>query len=226
MLQLETIHHQRETQSTLSKFLGAVIPGSGGLKLSEKDVVSQYLHHADTVEAQTDALITEGEALLVQLYSLDGMLDTLRETANRDLVELKLTKEELFSNLWTYLGAQSSDKKRLDKNIAVVQKLKETRAAAADVVRVTVSELRKIKDKVIDISARVNLPRYRGEMAIHEIEEHIQYVEDGLDRLNTRRVAGRDREQRGIRARIDYANQIFKGFDGLNGRFALPELER
>jgi hypothetical protein len=205
---LDRIIKDEDSQSTFSKILGTFTGSSG--TYSEADVVRQYLRHADTVEGQTDALILEGQNLLIQLENLDSMLDVIRETANRDLAELKNSKDELFSSLWTFLGGNSVDKKRLNRNIAVAEQLKDTRTAAAAVVRKTIEELRRVKNGLIDVTARVAIPRNRGHMDRLEIEEHVRYVTDGLERLYTARLDGLRREKEGMDARIGYVNRVFE----------------
>jgi hypothetical protein len=219
---LNVMIQDEEKQSSLSKAWGA-ITGYKGI-ISEADVVRHYLHHADTVEAQTDALILQGEHLLIQLQSLDSMLDLLRETANRDIAELTESKDELFSSLWTYLGGNSADKKRIAKNIAVAEKLKETRSAAANLVRRTLEELRRIKNGMIDVTARVAGPRHRGQMDRHEIEEHIMYVSDGLERLYARRIEGKTRENQGRAAVLGYVNNVYDRLEIAGPKYSMMAL--
>jgi hypothetical protein len=141
---LTALTSQEDSQSTLSRIWSSLLGGSNSIK--ESEVINQYLHHADAVERQTDALILEGEALLLKLSALDQMLDTIREIANQDFAELVNSQDELFSSLWTLLGGNSRDRKRLKKNIAIADRLRETRNQAAHVVQLTVDELRRIKN--------------------------------------------------------------------------------
>jgi hypothetical protein len=198
----------------------------GGNSIKESDVIKQYLHHADSVERQTDALILEGEALLLKLSALDQMLDSIRETANQDFAELINSRDELFSRLWTLLGGNVRDRKRLKKNIAIADRLRDTRNQAAHIVQLTVDELRRIKNGLVDLQARVIGPANRGNMDRLEIEEHVKYVQDGLDRLYRRRLESNERVAKGVKEILGYANKVFKNAGTVGGRkIALPQLD-
>jgi hypothetical protein len=184
----------------------------------EADVLRQYLQHAEAVERQTDALILEGEALLLQLAELEGMLDVIRETANQDKAELVNTQEALFSQLWTIFGGNVADRRRLKRNIDIADKLRDTRNQAAQVVQITVEELRRIKNGVLDLQARVMGPANRGVMDLAEIEEQVQYVQDGLDRLYKRRLEGNKRLAKGVKDVLDYSNRVFKTGGMIGGK--------
>jgi hypothetical protein len=221
---LKALNEQKESQSAFAWAFGALTGRGNGI--SEHDVVKQYLHHADAVERQTDALIFEGEALLLTLSGLDQMLDSIRETANQDMAELISSQDELFSQLWTLLGGNARDRKRLKKNIAIADRLRETRNQAAQVVQLTVDELRRIKNGLVDLQARIMGPANRGVMNQMEIEEHVQYVQDGLDRLYLRRLEGTERVSKGVKEILGYANRVFKGDGTIDGRkFVLPQLD-
>jgi hypothetical protein len=221
---LTALTSQEDSQSTLSRIWSSLLGGSNSIK--ESEVINQYLHHADAVERQTDALILEGEALLLKLSALDQMLDTIREIANQDFAELVNSQDELFSSLWTLLGGNSRDRKRLKKNIAIADRLRETRNQAAHVVQLTVDELRRIKNGLVDLQARVMGPANRGVMDRMEIEEHVRYVQDGLDRLYQRRLEGNQRLAKGIKEILGHANNVFKNRGTVGDRkFVLPQLD-
>jgi hypothetical protein len=59
-----------------------------------------------------------------------------------------------------------------------------------------------------------------------EIEEHVRYVQDGLDRLYQRRLEGNQRLAKGIKEILGHANNVFKNRGTVGDRkFVLPQLD-
>jgi hypothetical protein len=216
---------REQPNAGLVSYLSSLLPGASMGKLTSDGVITQYLKHAETVEAQTDALVLEGEALQLSLEHMDVQLDDIRETANHDAASLASSKEELFRQLWTYLGFNAKERKKLDRNIAITDRLRSTRADAARVVKLTLHELRRLKSGIVDLRARVVGPRWRGSMDEMEIEEHIRYVQDGLARLYQKRLDSNTRQQAGINGALSYAKSVFRDAGQnrpLNGPAELP----
>jgi hypothetical protein len=220
---LSALIDKQESQSMLSRLWSTLTGRPYGI--NEYDVLKQYRRHAESVENNIDGLILEGEAVLQQLNGMEEMLDSLREAANHDYSELKNSQDELFAQLWTIFGGNSADKKRIKKNIAIAHKLRDTRGSATVVVQLTIDELRRIKNGLVDLQARVMEPVIRGTLDRIEIEEHVQYVQDGLDRLYSRREQGKARREEGIQAMLTYSNQVFKQGGRKIDKLILPELE-
>jgi len=200
---------EQESQGALQRAWNSVTGLSRGR--SEANVFSQYVSHAQVIEDHTDNLITEGEGLLMQINALDDMLDILRETANHDYAKLLNEKEDLISSLWAIFGVGSADRRRVKKNIDIAKSLRETREKAATIVRLTIDELRRIKNDLGDLQQRVVSPTLRGAMDRAELEEHLHYVQDGLDRLYKRRSENSGRKLEGSRKLIDAASGFFAG---------------
>lgn len=197
----------RATMNTLSDFtaaqksieMGSIVSRvwsslTGSPKgITEQKVLWQYLQHANAVERETDALINQGQAILVNLHTMEKMLDDMRETAGKDMAGLLTDKEELFSSLWTRFGGNAADRNRLRKNIAVAEKIRETNSQATHVVQMTLDQLHRIKFGLDELQKRVMTPANREGMDLVEWEEHIIYIQNGMDRLYQIREASRIR---------------------------------
>jgi hypothetical protein len=177
--------------STMDRLLDAIIPSDliNKRAVSEHDVVKQYLKHADQIEDQIQHLLVEAVAVEKLLDGMDEQANKLRDLANRDKANVIENQEELFAKLWTKFGGNSRDKKKLAKNIALVNDLSETRKKAARLIKLVLNELYQLEDNIQDLKDRVAEPRNYKQLSSLDIESHLLHIEDGLDRLFTKRSA-------------------------------------
>jgi len=187
---LGSFKDQQASNGIARNMFGGLGSGYYG-KLNEVDIIRQYLKQADMIEEQADGLIAEGTTLQLHLQNLEDHLDIIRATANRDSAILIDHKDELFSRFWTILGGNSRDKKRLQKNIAISDRVITITRAATQNVKLALDELRRLKNDMVDLKARISVPRNNAKMTALEIEEHIKYVTDGVEKLNDMRIEGR-----------------------------------
>lgn len=209
---LDMFKNRIEGSGVIGRALDVIVPG-GYLKIRESDVLDTYLRHASEIEYRTDALITEGEQVAMRFQEMENTLEEIQDTANRDLAGFVERKEELFGSIWTKLGGNAKDKKFVEKNIDIADRLSNKSQEAAVFVHQWLLELRTVKNDIIDLRARINEPRSRASMDILEIEEHIRYVEDGLNRLYEKRIEGRQKQQQGMQGIKEYVQGYWASKD-------------
>jgi hypothetical protein len=206
---LEAVQH--EPSYGLISYLGSLLPFADLGRPSSSGVLRQYLQHADLVERQIDALTLEAETLLVSLETMDVKLDEIRETVAHDAANLASSRDKLFATLWTYLGINSQVRAHVNRNIEIADKVRDVRTGAVHVVRAALLELRALKSGIVDLRKRVVAPRTWAAGAVDpwEIEEHVVYVQDGLERLHRKRSEQSQRRQAMVNAMLNHARREF-----------------
>jgi len=176
------------------------------------------------IEEQADGLIAEGNMLFLHLQNTEDLLDIIRGTVNRDSADLIERKDELFSQLWTILGGNNRDKKRLQKNIDIADRVILITRAATQNVKLALAELLRVKNDMADLRARISGPRNNAHMSALEIEEHIKFVTDGVNKLDEMRIEGRKQVKEALGLVAKHVKNTFDGVDsGQPKRAALPE---
>ena len=186
---LNVFNERAAASGMLGRLMEAILPAGTVAKriVTEKDVIKQYLTHADAIQAQIDSLIAKGTDLKGLLDGMDLQLDTIREITNRDKTTVNNDREELLGQLWSKIGGNVKSKEKLEKDIALVKDLTRTRQAATMIVKMTLDDLNRINGNIKDMKARVQMPSTNLEMDALELESHIHYIQDGLDRLYNKR---------------------------------------
>jgi hypothetical protein len=210
----------------IDRLIAAVMP-SGLIKkraVSELDVIKQYLKHADQIEVEIQRLLAEAVALQKLLNGMDDQANVLRAITSRDKATVIENQEELFGQLWTKFGGNSRDKKKLAKDIALVNDLGETRKKATRIIKLVLDELYQIEGNIQDLKARVAKPKNNKEMDGLEIELHLSHIEDGLDRLFKKRSENKEIQMKRYREVMDGANR-FSAASGPKPEVTLLEIE-
>jgi hypothetical protein len=186
---LNVFNERAASAGLFGRLVEAIMPAGSVTKkvVTEREVVKQYLTHADTIQAQIDNLIAKGTDLKSLLDGMELQLDTIRGITNRDKITVNNDREELLGQLWSKIGGNSKSKDKLEKDIALVKDLTRTRQAATMIVKMTLDDLNRINGNIKEMKARVQMPSGNLEMDALELESHIHYIQDGLDRLYNKR---------------------------------------
>ncbi|KAF4542462.1 hypothetical protein BFW01_g6818 [Lasiodiplodia theobromae] len=151
-------------------------------------LVSQYLTHTQKVEDEITTLIDQADALLGILDSLESHLGAIHEISVRDDVSLQGKREELFLDLWTKLGGNRSNVKKLDQQIQLLKNVNMYRRTAVSHVSSTMVKLRAIAVSLEDMRERAATPDVVGVDGEVPIVLHIENIQRGLDRLEAQRL--------------------------------------
>ncbi|OJD35349.1 uncharacterized protein BKCO1_1700089 [Diplodia corticola] len=151
-------------------------------------LVAQYLSHTQKVEDEITALINQADALLGILDSLESHLGAIHDISVRDDVSLQGKREELFLDLWTKLGGNRSNVKKLDQQIQLLKNVNLYRRTAVSHVSSTMVKLRAIAVSLEDMRERAAVPDLVGVDGDVPIILHIENIQRGLDRLEAQRL--------------------------------------
>lgn len=179
------------------------------VSLTRDVLLDQYLRHTSAVEEQILSLISEAQALLHILDSLDGRLDVIASIATRDGVKVQENKDELFAYLWTKLGGNRSQKVKFDQQIELLKEVGAYRRLAWAHVTTTIVKLQAIQGNLEDLRERVAMPEVIGVDKI-PLEVHINNINLGIERLEQQRDESRRLEQENyakILARAEEGNR-------------------
>lgn len=163
------------------------------VSLSRDILLDQYLKHTSAVEDQILTLISEAQALLNILDNLDGRLDVIAGIATRDGLKAEENRDELFAYLWTKLGGNRSDVKKLNGQIELLQNVGQYRRIAWAHVTNTIVKLQAIRDNLEDLRERVAMPEVVGTNKV-PLEVHIEAINLGIQRLEEQRESSRQVE--------------------------------
>ena len=163
------------------------------VSLSRDVLLDQYLRHTSAVEEQILNLIIEAQALLSVLDNLDNRLDVIAEIAARDGLKAEVDREELFAYLWTKLGGNRSNVKKLNGQIGLLKNVEGYRRIAWAHVTSTIVKLQAIRDNLEDLRERVAMPGTVGTDKV-PLEVHIEAINLGIQRLEEQRDSSRRSE--------------------------------
>ncbi|KAF2664143.1 hypothetical protein BT63DRAFT_429680 [Microthyrium microscopicum] len=190
---LEELKSRAGLDGMLDGVWNAILPASYS-KITKDQIMDRYLRHAKEVEAVVKTLISEGTTVDLHLQTMDDHVDMMRSTISKDSATMEVRKEELFSQLWTKLGGNLKDRKFVEKNIKIGDRVDTTTRESARHVKLTLLELRRIQASMADIQTRLNEPRTREAMTVQELKEHLEFVEGGLNRLTGKREEQKTRD--------------------------------
>lgn len=160
------------------------------ISFSRDLLLDQYLRHTGAVEEQIMSLIDEALALRDILDNLDNRLDVIAGISTRDGIKLDSSKDELFAFLWTKLGGNRKDIKKLQSQIELLNNVSEYRRLAWGHVTATLLKLQEIQHSLEDLRERVALPDTIGTHKV-PLEVHIESINLGIERLEKQRDASR-----------------------------------
>ena len=194
----------------ISRLSSALLPIFGYTQVAtERNLLERYLGHTSAVEEQIAGLIQEAQALLTILQNLDDRLDVIAGIVERDGVNLKGSRDELFALLWTKLGGNRSSVKKLNSEIRLLKEVSIYRKTAWAHVSGTLLKLQTIGAQLEDLRERVAAPEVVGVQIGGKgqipLRMHIENIQSGVDRLETSRGEQRRIEGENYRKVLDRA---------------------
>lgn len=180
-------------------------------------LVSQYLRHTQALEDQIAQLIVQAQALLNVLDNLEDRLGAIHEISIRDDNSAREKREELFLHLWTKLGGNRSDVKKLEAQIKLLKNVNMYRRTAVNHVSSTMIKLQAIAANLEDMRERAAAPDITGADGEVPISLHIENIQLGLERLEAQRLVQRA-EQDETNRRILDGNDPFREDRMIDGK--------
>lgn len=173
-------------------------------QMTQELLLDQYLRHTITIQDEVSALISEAMALLHVLDNLENRLQGIGDIAIRDGAKIQDDKDELFANLWTWLGGNQKSVARVNDKLRLLKDVHTYRKLATAHVMDTVVKLQAIESNLEDLRDRVAQPEVLGTGAEGmPLEMHIRHIQLGVERLEEIRDAGRQVEGQKLRVILD-----------------------
>ncbi|KAF8867834.1 hypothetical protein BD779DRAFT_1685251 [Infundibulicybe gibba] len=169
---LQTISEAHTRASARARSLNKPLPFCRGNTFS--DAMS-------TLASQLARLILEAELNIAQLTALEERLHTLHALASTEDAALSGAEEELLAKLWTHVGGNARERRRLGGHRALLGDLDAPRA------RGDVEEMRE----------RVSAPELLGDRI--PVQVHMRSIQAGLERLRESRVHAKRVEEDTVR---------------------------
>lgn len=159
---------------------------------SEELMMEQYLRHTATIQDEIDALIVEAQVLLRILNNLDERLDVIGDIAARDGIKAQVNQDELFANLWTWIGGNKQGVDRTKRQLTLLGNVSTYRKLAIAHVTGTIIKLQDIAANLEDLRERVTAPEILGTREGMPLSMHIGQIQLGVERLENLRQEGRE----------------------------------
>jgi len=186
---IEEVAQNEAQRGAVSRFLGDNLPFFSLSGLTEEHLLERYLKQTSEVEEQINRVLAEGEALKKILENMDDRLDVIYDIVTRDGMHIKGSHDELLTQLWTKLGGNRATKAKFDEQMQLLNHVTAYRKSALQHVSGTIIKLQAINAGLDDLRSRVAAPGVVG--ADIPLQQHIDTIQMGLERLELQRDSGR-----------------------------------
>lgn len=157
------------------------------LRSTEATVLHQYTEHSRLVETEINRLIDEAQILLGVLHNLDDRLDVIHGIAVRDNLHAQGSREEVMSQLWTYLGGNHRELKKFESQLKLLNQVNLYRQTAVGHVAATMLRLQAMGAELAELRERVGTVELLADRRFIPLSVHIDSIELGVERLEQRR---------------------------------------
>lgn len=208
---IDGIAGKEASRGAINRLLGSMVlaPFNAGQGPTEL-VTEQYLEHARAVEEQIAELIIEAQALLAILQNLDDRLDVIQSISTRDGLSLKGNRDELFEQLWTWVGGNRASLRKNNEQKQLLNQVNAYRQSAWEHVSGTILKLQAIASGLEDLRERVGAPDVLG-IRPESLKMHIEHIQMGVERLEEQRSENRKVEGARHRTIMDRGNAVEGG---------------
>ena len=198
---IDSVSERESSRGSVARFVDTINILS--FRNPEQALLDQYLYHTHAVEERIAQLITEAQALLGILQSLDERLDLIANIAARDGYQAKGNRDELLATLWVKLGGKRGTVERLNDQLALLRQVGTYRKMAWAHISGTVLQLQSMAAGLEDLRERVAAPEVVGVREEVPLRVHIENIHLGVERLESQRWATRKLESETHRKILD-----------------------
>ena len=144
-------------------------------------VMETFLMSMDNIVSQVVRLREEAEISMDHLMRLEEHLIVLHEITHRDNKQLKAAQEEVLAELWTWLGANRVQLRKMNLDLDLLRNVDRYRKKALAHVVATLQTLHTLDADMEELRTRVAAPDLLGDKI--PIEVHIKSIKAGVERL-------------------------------------------
>ncbi|EHK96204.1 hypothetical protein M7I_8112 [Glarea lozoyensis 74030] len=201
---LDGLQEQPHNRGALSGFVNDyVVAPFQPRKFTEGVLLDQYITHAQKVEVEISRLIDEAQALLRILVDLENRLDDIHGISTQAGEDTKAAKDEILSSLWAMVGGYRGEISKVDRRLDLLRQVSSYRKDAFAHVSGTVLRLQAMRASLEDLRERVGSPEVSRGIGDIPLAVHIEYIQQGVERLQDQRQTVRKLENQHIREILD-----------------------
>ncbi|KAH8813313.1 hypothetical protein F5884DRAFT_899477 [Xylogone sp. PMI_703] len=202
---LDGINEREASRGLISSFSDKILAPFQPLKFTESILLDQYIQHTRIVEEEINKLISEAQALLMILNNLEDRLDIIHGVATREDLHSRAMRDEILSDLWTMVGGNRHKLDKMDRQLALLHQVAHYRKTAYAHVSGTLIRLQAIGADLEDLRERVGSPELLRDRVDIPLSVHIENINRGVERLESRRSQSRRVEHEQIQKTLDRA---------------------
>lgn len=179
-------------------------------------LLDQYITHSRVISDEISTLISEAQALLLVLQSLEDRLDVIHSISLSNRLSAQVSKDEVLSHLWTMLGGNRAQLSKYNKQLNLLRHVGEYRKIAWAHVSGTILKLQAMGAELEELRSRVGsaeLQRDFGKEPV-PLEVHIESIRMGVARLEEGREKAREVERGHVRRVIGDGSERIVQFEG------------
>ena len=156
---------------------------------AEKVVVQTFILSMDTIDSQMSRLRQEAEVSMGHLVRLEDHSSALYELVIRENKELTTTQEEVFAELWTWLGGNRRSSSKANTDLDSLKNIERCRQEALAHVVATVQAVHALGVGVGELRARVTtsgliVDRIPAEVQLKSIKAGVERLRRGETRAS------------------------------------------
>lgn len=164
---------------------------------TKKVVIQTFILSMDTIDSQMSRLRQEAEVSMGHLVRLEEHSSALYELVIRENKELTPTPEEVFAELWTWLGGNRRSSRKADADLDSLKNIEKCRQEALAHVVATVQAIHALGVGVEELRARVAM----SGLIVDQIPAEVQLksIKAGVERLRRETRASAEATGKGYR---------------------------
>ena len=194
-------HKSSRDNSILPSFLTSLWNPFQPVPFTPSLLLDQYITHTRVISEEINNLISEAQALLLVLQSLEDRLDVIHSISLSNSLSAQVSKDEVLSHLWTMLGGNRAQLSKYNKQLNLLRQVGEYRKIAFAHVSATILKLQSMGAELEELRARVGSAELQRDYGKEEVplEVHIESIRMGVERLEAGREKAREVERGHVR---------------------------
>ncbi|KAH9945050.1 uncharacterized protein BXZ73DRAFT_73267 [Epithele typhae] len=185
--------HTIEGAKPADGVLAVIWPFGSATPTSREAALDAFRMSLDVHASEMAKLVLELTRATADLDALDAHLVTLHELCAHENVALGKAKDEVLSELWTFLGVNRRRLRSFDSNFELLRNLGEYRRRAAAHIAAASQTVLAMTEEMEDLRERVAAPDLTGDKI--PLEVHMRSIRSGMERIQEQRVKAKEREE-------------------------------
>jgi hypothetical protein len=218
-------HKSSKSNSFLPSIISSLLTPFQPVPFTPSLLLDQYITHTRVISDEINNLISEAQALLLVLQSLEDRLDVIHSISLSNSLSAQVSKDEVLSHLWTMLGGNRAQLSKYNKQLQLLRHVGEYRKIAFAHVSATILKLQAMGAELEDLRMRVGSAELQRDYGKEEVplEVHIESIRMGVERLEAGRERAREVERGHVRRVLGDGGERAAQLEGSGGGRRLLE---